>query len=160
MSSAVPESASVARAGRVTRPTKHVLMHTGGPSRTTSTLNGSTLQVQHDYHASTSSALFQGTVTLTNTDGTTALSDVRYRRAMDWDVPPGINRFDLHPYYFKDGKPEDGAEVYFVNGNCVNNHISVDYIYGMAKVKGCVKTLLDIDKVVADAALEEMVRQG
>ena len=25
----------------------------------------------------------------------------------DWDVPPGLNRFDLHPYYFKDGKPED-----------------------------------------------------
>lgn len=25
----------------------------------------------------------------------------------DADVPPGINRFDLHPYYFKDGKPED-----------------------------------------------------
>lgn len=25
----------------------------------------------------------------------------------DWDVPLGLNRFDLHPYYFKDGKPED-----------------------------------------------------
>ncbi len=25
----------------------------------------------------------------------------------DWDVPPGLNRFDLHPFYFKDGKPED-----------------------------------------------------
>ncbi len=25
----------------------------------------------------------------------------------DAEVPPGINRFDLHPYYFKDGKPED-----------------------------------------------------
>jgi len=25
----------------------------------------------------------------------------------DWDVPPGLNRFDLHPYYFKDGRPED-----------------------------------------------------
>lgn len=38
--------------------------------------------------------------------------------------------------------------------------LSVDYIYGMAKVKGAVKTLLDIDKVVADAALEDMVRQA
>ncbi|HYW80041.1 MAG TPA: hypothetical protein VE890_10720 [Thermoguttaceae bacterium] len=25
----------------------------------------------------------------------------------DWDVPPGINKFDLHPIYFRDGKPED-----------------------------------------------------
>ena len=25
----------------------------------------------------------------------------------DAEVPPGINRFDLHPYYFRDGKPED-----------------------------------------------------
>jgi hypothetical protein len=25
----------------------------------------------------------------------------------DAEVPPGINRFDLHPIYFKDGKPED-----------------------------------------------------
>jgi hypothetical protein len=25
----------------------------------------------------------------------------------DAEVPPGINRFDLHPFYFKDGKPED-----------------------------------------------------
>lgn len=25
----------------------------------------------------------------------------------DAPVPPGINVFDLHPYYFKDGKPED-----------------------------------------------------
>lgn len=38
--------------------------------------------------------------------------------------------------------------------------LSVDYIYGMAKVKGSVKTLLDIDKVVADSALEEIVRQS
>jgi len=25
----------------------------------------------------------------------------------DAPVPPGINRFDLHPYNFRDGKPED-----------------------------------------------------
>src|SRR5205807_10285489 len=25
----------------------------------------------------------------------------------DADVPAGINRFDLHPYYCKDGRPED-----------------------------------------------------
>jgi hypothetical protein len=25
----------------------------------------------------------------------------------DAEVPPGINRFDLHPYYARDGKPED-----------------------------------------------------
>lgn len=38
--------------------------------------------------------------------------------------------------------------------------LSVDYIYGMAKVKNSVKTLLDIDKVVADSALEDIVRQA
>ena len=25
----------------------------------------------------------------------------------DWQVPPGINKFDLHPLYFRDGKPVD-----------------------------------------------------
>lgn len=25
----------------------------------------------------------------------------------DAPAPPGVNRFDLHPYYFRDGKPED-----------------------------------------------------
>jgi len=25
----------------------------------------------------------------------------------DWDLPPGINKFDLHPIYFRDGKPLD-----------------------------------------------------
>jgi len=25
----------------------------------------------------------------------------------DWDLPPGINKFDLHPLYFRDGKPLD-----------------------------------------------------
>jgi purine-binding chemotaxis protein CheW len=37
--------------------------------------------------------------------------------------------------------------------------LSVDYIFGMAKVKGNVKTLLDIDKVVNDAALEHLTQQ-
>lgn len=38
--------------------------------------------------------------------------------------------------------------------------LSVDYIFGMAKVKGLVKTLLDIDKVVSDAALAHLAGQS
>ena len=55
---------------------------------TTSTLNGSTLSARHAIGASASPALLQARVTLTNTGGS-ALTDVRYRRVMDWDVPPG-----------------------------------------------------------------------
>jgi PEP-CTERM motif len=55
---------------------------------TESTLDGTSLDVKQNYHASTSTHLFQDTVTLTNT-GSSPLTDVRYRRTMDWDIPPG-----------------------------------------------------------------------
>lgn len=43
--------------------------------------------VTQDYHASLSADLMENTVTLTNgTAGT--LTDVRYNRTMDWDIPP------------------------------------------------------------------------
>lgn len=42
--------------------------------------------ITHAYGVSLSSNLFQANVTITNT-GSTAVSDVVYRRAMDWDVP-------------------------------------------------------------------------
>jgi type IV pilus assembly protein PilY1 len=46
------------------------------------------LTVTHDYHPSVGSAnLYEATVTITNTSGGT-LDDVRYRRVMDWDIPP------------------------------------------------------------------------
>ena len=48
---------------------------------------GASLQVSQDYHPSASTNLFEDVVTLTNT-GATTLTDVRYNRTMDWDIPP------------------------------------------------------------------------
>ena len=49
----------------------------------------SALRVTQAYSASASPALFLNKVTLTNTTGV-AMTDVRYTRAMDWDIPrPG-----------------------------------------------------------------------
>ena len=45
------------------------------------------LTVTHAYAPSSSPSLYQATVTITNGTGS-AVSDVRYRRVMDWDVPP------------------------------------------------------------------------
>ena len=49
---------------------------------------GRKMQVVHDYRPSERSAnAYRAVVTITNT-GTEPLADVRYRRAMDWDVEP------------------------------------------------------------------------
>jgi type IV pilus assembly protein PilY1 len=45
------------------------------------------LKVTQAYAPSASSALFQDKVTITNT-GSSAITDIRYRRVMDWDIPP------------------------------------------------------------------------
>lgn len=66
------------------------------PSTATSTvsLDGSPLQVINAYAPSASTALMQDTVTMTNTSSTDSLTDVTYRRVMDWDVPPSeFNEF-------------------------------------------------------------------
>jgi PEP-CTERM motif len=55
---------------------------------TTSTLDGTGLSITQEYGASASNNLLQDKVTITNTGGSTE-TDVRYRRTMDWDVPPG-----------------------------------------------------------------------
>ncbi|HZJ64936.1 MAG TPA: thrombospondin type 3 repeat-containing protein [Kofleriaceae bacterium] len=47
---------------------------------------GSTFRVTHDYHPSVTPNLYEATVTIENIG--TAAADVRYRRAMDWDVEP------------------------------------------------------------------------
>ncbi len=44
-------------------------------------------KIKQNYVPSASSALYEDIVTITNTTGST-VSDVRYTRAMDWDVPP------------------------------------------------------------------------
>jgi hypothetical protein len=43
--------------------------------------------IAHDYHPSASPNLYEATVTITNTTAAT-VTDVRYNRTMDWDVPP------------------------------------------------------------------------
>lgn len=45
------------------------------------------LQVTHDFHPSVDSRLYAVDVALENT-GTADIVDLRYRRAMDWDIPP------------------------------------------------------------------------
>ena len=43
----------------------------------------------HDYHPSPDTPnLYEVVVTITNTSGGAAISDVRYRRVMDWDIEP------------------------------------------------------------------------
>ena len=54
---------------------------------TTSALTGTGLQITQDYRASSSNALLQDTVTITNT-GLSTETGVTYRRTMDWDIPP------------------------------------------------------------------------
>ncbi len=50
------------------------------------------LQVTQAYapSAGAPTALFEDTVTIKNASGTTSLTDVRYRRVMDWDIPPTV----------------------------------------------------------------------
>jgi type IV pilus assembly protein PilY1 len=45
------------------------------------------LSIVHDYHPSVSDSLYEATVTITNGTGAD-IADLRYRRVMDWDVPP------------------------------------------------------------------------
>ncbi len=45
------------------------------------------LKVEHAYKPSSDSALFEAVVTIENTTGSD-INDLRYRRAMDWDIPP------------------------------------------------------------------------
>lgn len=47
---------------------------------------GSTFEVTHDYHPSSSPFLYEVTVTITNISS--SATNLRYRRVMDWDVMP------------------------------------------------------------------------
>ncbi len=49
--------------------------------------NLSGLTVDQNYHPSASPSLYEDTVTITNTTGAT-VTDLKYVRVMDWDVPP------------------------------------------------------------------------
>jgi len=50
--------------------------------------NVSILQVRHDFRPSVDPRLYEMTVTITNVSAATNVADLRYRRVMDWDVPP------------------------------------------------------------------------
>lgn len=59
-----------------------------GVSATAVVRVGTKLKVTHDYHPSPDTPnLYEVLVTYENI-GTEALTDIRYRRAMDWDIPP------------------------------------------------------------------------
>lgn len=60
------------------------------------TSNG--LTITHTYSPVSGSALFQVDVAIRNTSGA-ALSDVRYARTLDWDVPPGHFSDDFTTIY-------------------------------------------------------------
>jgi len=53
-----------------------------------STVTIGQLQVIQDYHPSLSPNLFEDHVTLTNTNPLLSMNNVRYERAMDWDIEP------------------------------------------------------------------------
>jgi type IV pilus assembly protein PilY1 len=65
----------------------------GGPGTTATsvvTVGGSPIMVTQAYApaAAAPNALFEAKVTITNTSLTETLTDVRYVRVMDWDIPP------------------------------------------------------------------------
>ena len=52
------------------------------------TMSGAPVTITHAYGPSLAMDVFQAQVTVTNTSSTETLTDLVYRRAMDWDVPP------------------------------------------------------------------------
>ncbi len=46
------------------------------------------MRVTHDYHPSVTPNLYEVTVSVKNLSTTATISDLRYRRAMDWDIQP------------------------------------------------------------------------
>jgi hypothetical protein len=63
---------------------------TSSPSTATSIVTLTSLpdlQLTQQFQSSASTALMENIVTITNT-GTSTITDVRYNRTMDWDIPP------------------------------------------------------------------------
>ncbi|WP_394221159.1 hypothetical protein [Alteromonas gracilis] len=59
-------------------------------------LSDAAISVQHAYGRSLADGVFQASITIENNTGS-VLSDVVYRRAMDWDIPPTeFNEFVTH----------------------------------------------------------------
>jgi hypothetical protein len=51
--------------------------------------NDGIFQITHEYSPSASKYLYNGKVTIQNL-GTASINDLRYRRVMDWDIPPDV----------------------------------------------------------------------
>jgi len=64
-------------------------LNKSGPSAISTVDVGSSLRVEHDFHPSTSPNLYEITVTVTNTS-LEPITDLKYRRVMDWDIPPDV----------------------------------------------------------------------
>lgn len=68
----------------------------GNTATSTVVMSGASVDIRHAYGPSLQADTFQAQVTITNT-GTTTLTDLVYRRAMDWDVPPSpFNEYVTH----------------------------------------------------------------
>jgi hypothetical protein len=59
----------------------------GNTATSTVRMSGAAITIRHAYGPSLQADTFQAQVTISNT-GSSAVSDLVYRRAMDWDVPP------------------------------------------------------------------------
>lgn len=80
-----------------------VVSFTSTPTSAVSVVTiGKTFQVTHDFHPSITPNLFEVTVTIKNISK--ASVDVRYRRVMDWDIPPT----PYHEYVTIEGWPTAG----------------------------------------------------
>ena len=88
------------------------------------------LMITQAYAPSINSALFEDLVTLTNT-GATTLTDVRYTRAMDWDIPPT----EFREYVTIGGLVADDNVLYSDNNGFVTpNPLAARPAYGLTNV--------------------------
>jgi type IV pilus assembly protein PilY1 len=75
-----------------------VLSDVTASSAKSTTTSGIGLEVVHTYSAVSGTDLFQVDITITNTTGAD-ITDVRYSRTLDWDVPPGHFSDDFTTVY-------------------------------------------------------------
>jgi hypothetical protein len=92
-------------------------------------LAGAPIVVTHAYGVSLAPNLFQGNITITNT-GTTAISDLVYRRAMDWDVPrTEFSEYVTHGGVAANLESNGGAVRYASDNGFASSNPLVDALY-------------------------------
>ncbi|HHM05696.1 MAG TPA: PEP-CTERM sorting domain-containing protein [Gammaproteobacteria bacterium] len=80
-------------------------------------MSGAPVTITHAYGPSLAMDVFQAQVTVTNTSATETLTDLVYRRAMDWDVPPTeFDEFVTHGGV-EDNLEANGGNVRFASDN-------------------------------------------